>query len=54
MYFLENYIDGTEFMSLSEENVRSIVPPIGLARKILQLQNRSVWVFKSLYILDHI
>lgn len=40
--FRENYIDGTEFMSLNEDDMRSIVLPLGLARKILRLQNKVV------------
>ena len=34
---LDNYIDGEEFISLSETEIKSMVPPIGLARKILRL-----------------
>lgn len=32
---IENYIDGTEFLSLSM--VKDMVPPIGLAKKIARL-----------------
>ncbi len=34
---LDNYIDGTEFLSLTETDMKSLVPPIGLAKKILRL-----------------
>ena len=34
---LDNYIDGKEFVSLSEAEVKSMVGPIGLAKKILRL-----------------
>ena len=35
--FLENYIDGKEFLNLNEQEVRSMVSPIGLAKKIIRL-----------------
>ncbi len=41
-YFSENYIDGSEFLTLTEDDMRSIVPPIGLARKIFRLQHKQV------------
>ena len=31
----ENYIDGCAFMMLNEEDVRELVPPIGLTKKIM-------------------
>ena len=34
---VQNYIDGSEFVALSEAEVKEIVPPIGLAKKILKL-----------------
>jgi len=34
---LENYIDGAEFLTLTEAEVKAMIPPIGLARKILKL-----------------
>lgn len=36
--FIDNYIDGTEFLTLTEAEVKAMVPPIGLARKILRLR----------------
>ena len=33
----DNYIDGIEFCSLTEDEVKTIVPPIGLARKIIRI-----------------
>jgi len=33
---LENYIDGTEFFHLTEEEVCSMIPPMGLAKKIMR------------------
>lgn len=36
-FLLENYIDGEEFLSLSEHDIKSMVPPIGLSRKIFRL-----------------
>lgn len=35
---LENYVDGKDFGELTEEEIKTIVPPIGLRRKILRLQ----------------
>ena len=36
-YRAENYIDGKEFAKLTESEVRDMVPPIGLAKKIIRL-----------------
>ena len=36
-YLLDNYIDGTEFVALSEAEIKEMVPPIGLAKKIMKL-----------------
>lgn len=33
----DNYIDGQEFMKLTETEVKEMVPPIGLAKKILRM-----------------
>jgi formylmethanofuran dehydrogenase subunit D len=35
--FLEKYIDGCAFVMLNEEDVRELVPPIGLTKKIMSL-----------------
>ena len=35
--FLDNYIDGMEFFSLKESDVKAMVPPIGLTKKIMRL-----------------
>lgn len=32
-----NYIDGKEFLSLKEEEVYKMVPPVGLAKKIIRM-----------------
>ena len=34
--FIDHYIDGTEFMNLSESDVTGMVPPIGLHQKIIR------------------
>lgn len=51
----DNYIDGAEFLTLSESEVKSMVPPIGLARKILRLQphTRVIQYHSSSYIPDN-
>ena len=36
-FYTENYIDGTEFVGLTECEIKEIVPPIGLAKKIMKL-----------------
>ncbi len=33
----DNYIDGGEFMNLTPTEVKEMVPPIGLAKKIIRL-----------------
>lgn len=40
--FVENYIDGMEFTSLTEEEIKSLVPPIGLVKKIIKLHPQNV------------
>lgn len=37
VYSAGNYIDGKEFMKLTESEVRAVVAPIGLAKKIMRL-----------------
>ena len=38
MYTLiDNYIDGKKFLKLTEAEVKSMVAPIGIAKKILRL-----------------
>lgn len=34
---LENYIDGSVFLTLTEGEVKAMVPPLGLVRKIMKL-----------------
>ena len=36
-YPTENYIDGVEFVSLTLPEIKEMVPPIGLAKKIVKL-----------------
>ena len=38
--FIENYVDGTEFVSLTESEVKAMVPPIGLVKKIMRLSSK--------------
>ena len=35
MYLLEKYINGCAFVMLNEDDVRELVPPIGLTKKIV-------------------
>ena len=39
-FLSENYIDGAEFLTLTESEVKAMVPPIGLARKVMRLLPR--------------
>ena len=42
---IDNYIDGGAFVTLSAEEIKEMVPPIGLAKKILKLiPTVCVWV----------
>ena len=36
-FFAENYIGGAEFVALSDSEIREIVPPLGLAKKIMKM-----------------
>lgn len=36
--FAENKIDGETFLELSEDDVKSLVKPLGVVKKILRLQ----------------
>ena len=36
-YFIDNYIDGSEFVALTLTEIKEMVPPIGLAKKIVKL-----------------
>lgn len=38
VFLLENYVDGTEFISLTADEIKAIVPPIGLVKKIMKLR----------------
>ena len=35
--FSDNFIDGNEFTKLTEAEVKDLVPPIGLAKKIIRM-----------------
>lgn len=35
---IDNYVDGKEFIRLSKEDITKMVPPVGLANKIMRLQ----------------
>lgn len=34
---LDNFIDGREFLLLNADEVKAMIPPIGLAKKIIRL-----------------
>ena len=35
---IENYVDGEEFVKLTEAEIKEMVPPIGIAKKVMRLQ----------------
>lgn len=35
---LENYIDGAVFLTLTEADIKAMIPPLGLVKKIIGLQ----------------
>ena len=41
----DNYIDGTEFFNLTEDEVKAMVPPLGLHQKIFQNERASIYFF---------
>ena len=36
-WFAENFVDGCAFVMLSQRDIRQLVPPIGLAKKVFSL-----------------
>jgi len=38
---IENYIDGSEFFNLTDSEIKSMIPPIGLQNKIIRLLPKS-------------
>ncbi len=38
VHCVENYVDGIEFISLTEDEIKAMVPPIGLVKKIMKLR----------------
>ena len=34
---VENYIDGSEFLKLSEQDIKAMIPAIGIAKKLIRL-----------------
>ena len=43
----DNYIDGNEFLELTESEIKDIVPPIGIAKKVIRLQPKVCLHFSS-------
>ena len=49
--FIDNYIDGREFLLLKESEVKLLVPPLGLAQKIVRMTHADIVVeVSSIYI----
>ena len=46
-YTTENEIDGSAFLELSEDDVRTLVPKLGVVKKICRLQKQLVGQFVS-------
>ena len=36
-FFVENYIDGKEFLQLSQQDLKEMIPAIGIVKKLLRL-----------------
>lgn len=36
-FYVENLIDGKEFVALQENEVKDLIPPLGIVKKILRL-----------------
>ena len=43
-HFPENYVDGESFLSLTEQDIKDMIPPIGIVKKILKLQHVSYYM----------
>ena len=37
MYVPENYVDGSKFTSLTDGEVKAMISPLGLAKKVIRL-----------------
>ena len=48
-YPTENYIDGVEFVSLTLPEIKEMVPPIGLAKKIHRKNAKLILSTETLY-----
>lgn len=48
---IDNYVDGKEFIRLSKEDIAKMVPPVGMANKIMRLQEKVGSKSVSMYIL---
>ena len=44
----ENYIDGKELLELTASEIKDIVPPIGIAKKIIRLQPKVFCISENL------
>lgn len=43
IFYVDNEIDGTAFGELTEDDVKTIIKPLGVVKKIMRLQ-RSIFV----------
>ena len=43
LFLLENEIDGASFCELTEQEIKSMIKPIGVVKRILRLQNTVSW-----------
>ena len=37
---IDNYVDGKEFVRLSKKDIEKMIPPVGMANKIMRLQEK--------------
>jgi hypothetical protein len=50
---LDNFIDGVEFINLVEADIKEIIPPLGLAKKILRLVPKVKTNDKPIFIFNY-
>ena len=53
LHSLANYIDGATFVGLTVAEIKEIVPPIDLAKKIVNLLPKACNIFLSPFVLSH-
>jgi len=50
MCFVDNYIDGKEFLQLSQQDLKEMIPAMGIVKKLFRLISKVFCVIK--YIME--